>query len=152
LTPTSACQFEFVDTSDRLSTLLASFGGVDRIAIDTEADSLHHYFEKVCLIQLTFRDRTYIVDPLAGIKLDSLLKALADKALVFHGAEYDLRMLRADYRFRPKGEVFDTMLAAQLVEGKSCIQQGAQEHIAADAAEDIEVEGGHEGGVARALI
>ena len=90
------------------------------MAVDTEADSLHHYFEKVCLLQLSLQGRTYLVDPLADIPMEPLLKALAVKKLVFHGAEYDLRMLMAGYHFRPQGEVFDTMLAAQLVEGRAC--------------------------------
>jgi ribonuclease D len=119
LPPIMSCQFEYIDTSDGLDRLMASLRGSSRVALDTEADSLHHYFEKVCLIQLSFHGRTYIVDPLADIRLETLLRELANKNLVFHGAEYDLRMLMADYRFRPDGEIFDTMLAAQLVEGEA---------------------------------
>jgi ribonuclease D len=114
-----SCQFEYIDTNDGLDRLIVSLRGASRVALDTEADSLHHYFEKVCLIQLSFQGRTYIVDPLADIRLELLLQELAGKKLVFHGAEYDLRMLMAGYRFRPDGEIFDTMLAAQLVEGEA---------------------------------
>jgi len=117
LPPTPVCQFDYIDSNASLDALIASLRGADRVALDTEADSLHHYFEKVCLLQLTFLGRTCIVDPLAGVSIEPMLEALADKKLVFHGAEYDLRMLMADYRFRPQGEVFDTMLAAQLVVG-----------------------------------
>ena len=119
LLPTMSSQFEYIDTNDGLDRLIVSLRGASRVALDTEADSLHHSFEKVCLIQLSFQGRTYIVDPLADICLESLLQELAHKNLVFHGAEYDLRMLMAGYRFRPDGEVFDTMLAAQLVEGEA---------------------------------
>ena len=118
--PTPVRQFDYIDSNVSLDALIASLGDVDRVAIDTEADSLHHYFEKVCLIQISYKERTCIVDPLSGLDLEPLLRLLANKNLLFHGAEYDLRMLAADYRFRPKGEVFDTMLAAQLVEGRSC--------------------------------
>ncbi|MCX6834248.1 MAG: ribonuclease D, partial [candidate division Zixibacteria bacterium] len=114
-----SCQFEYIDTNDGLDRLIVSLRGADRVALDTEADSLHHYFEKVCLIQLSFQSRTFIVDPLADIHVEILLRELAGKKLVFHGAEYDLRMLMAGYRFRPEGEIFDTMLAAQLVEGEA---------------------------------
>ena len=86
-----------------------------RIALDIEADSLHHYFEKVCLIQLTLDDRNYIVDPLSGIDLTAFLNVLAEKPLLLHSAYYDLQMLRSSSGFRPKAEVFDTMLAAQLL-------------------------------------
>jgi ribonuclease D len=87
-----------------------------RIAIDTEADSLHHYFEKVCLIQITLDGTDYVVDPLVpGVDLAPLLEALADRPLLLHGADYDLRMLRLSYGFNPRAEVYDTMLAAQIV-------------------------------------
>lgn len=86
-----------------------------RIAIDTEADSFHHYYEKTCLIQLTLAEANFIVDPLSPIDLGAFLAALADKPLILHGGDYDLRMLRSSFSFRPDGEVFDTMLAAQLL-------------------------------------
>ncbi len=87
----------------------------DRVALDTEGDSLHNYFEKVCLIQLSLATEHYIVDPLAGLDLCEFLEALADKPLILHGADYDLRMLRASLGFRPRREIFDTMIAAQLL-------------------------------------
>ena len=114
-----SCQFEYIDTNDGLDRLIVSLRGASRVALDTEADSLHHYFEKVCLVQLSFQGRAYIVDPLADIRLELLLQELTNKQLVFHGAEYDLRMLMAGYRFRPDGKIFDTMLGAQLVEGEA---------------------------------
>jgi len=113
------CQFRYIESADQLEALIGRLRPVARVALDTEADSLHHYYEKVCLIQLSFNGETCIVDPLARIKVNRLLEELAGKTLLIHGAEYDLRMLHAGYRFRPRGEVFDTMLAAQLVEGEA---------------------------------
>ncbi len=86
-----------------------------RIALDTEADSLHSYAEKVCLIQATFGEENYIIDPLGELDLSGFLAALADKPILLHGADYDLRLLRASFGFRPQAPVFDTMLAAQLL-------------------------------------
>lgn len=88
---------------------------VPRIALDTEADSLYHYFEKVCLIQLSMNGDNFIVDPLSGIDLSPFLKLLAGKDLILHAADYDLRMLLGTFGFRPHAAVFDTMLAAQLL-------------------------------------
>jgi ribonuclease D len=87
----------------------------ERVALDTEADSLHNYFEKVCLVQLSFGGEHYLIDPLAGLDLNGLSEALADKPLILHGGDYDLRMLRAAIGFRPRRDVFDTMIAAQLL-------------------------------------
>ena len=98
-----------------MEALIERIGAVERVALDTEADSLHNYFEKVCLIQLSLGDGHYIVDPLAGLELSEFLAALAGKPLILHGGDYDLRMMRASMGFRPGSEVFDTMIAAQLL-------------------------------------
>ena len=85
-----------------------------RIAVDTEADSLHCYREKLCLLQVSVAEGDFLVDPLAGVDLNSLAKLLARKELVLHGADYDLRLLRRGLNLRPK-RIFDTSLAARLV-------------------------------------
>lgn len=103
-----------IDTEEKLAAFLASFGSATWVAVDTEADSLHAYPEKVCLIQLSTHLGDRIVDPLAGMSLDPLLDALATHELVMHGADYDLRLLRKHHDFVPKA-VFDTMLASRLL-------------------------------------
>lgn len=90
-----------------------------RVAVDMEADSFHHYFEKVCLIQLATGGKIYLVDPLAGLDLSEFLEVLASKKLIFHDGGYDLRMMRSSFGFRPQNQVFDTMLAAQLLGHRS---------------------------------
>ena len=98
-----------------MGKLIERIGAAEKVAVDTEADSLHNYFEKVCLIQLSLADEHYIVDPLCELDLTGFLEALAEKPLIVHGGDYDLRMMRASMGFRPGREVFDTMIAAQLL-------------------------------------
>ena len=98
-----------------MAKLVGAMERARRAAFDTEGDSLYHYFEKVCLMQLSMEGVSYIVDPLAGLDMSGFLEALAEKRLVLHGGDYDLRMMRASFGFEPRGEVFDTMLAAQLL-------------------------------------
>ena len=120
--------YTYINTDSALESLLADLSSVRRVAVDIEADSLHHYFEKICLIQITFlktknsklKTKNYIVDPLCGIDIDKLLLTLANKDMVFHGGDYDLRMLLSSYGFKPCAEVFDTMLAAQLLGLEKC--------------------------------
>lgn len=107
--------YEYADTSFALSRVLDVIREQDPIAMDTEADSLHHYFEKVCLLQFSTEDRNFIVDPLAGLDLSPLLEVLSDKQLIFHGADYDLHMLHQSFGFEPRRTPFDTMLAAQIL-------------------------------------
>ncbi len=98
-----------------MESLIQGIDTAARVAVDTEADSLHSYFEKVCLIQLSLGDEHYLVDPLCELDLSGFLEALAEKPLILHGGDYDLRILRTSVGFRPRGEVFDTMIAAQLL-------------------------------------
>ena len=98
-----------------METLIQRIGTAERVAVDTEADSLHNYFEKVCLVQLSLGGEHYLVDPLSELDLTGFLEALAEKPLILHGGDYDLRMMRASLGFRPRREVFDTMIAALLL-------------------------------------
>lgn len=107
-------EFTFVDSPAALKELVDHLGPVDRIALDTEADNLHHYETRVCLMQISAADRHFLIDTLTGMDLQPLLAALTPKLLVMHGSDYDLRLLREMAQFEPR-EVFDTMLAAQLL-------------------------------------
>ena len=84
------------------------------VTLDTEADSLHHYIEKLCLVQISVPDHDLVIDPLAPIDLKPLIHILQKKPLVLHGADFDLRILKKTYGFEP-AEIFDTMIAAQLL-------------------------------------
>jgi ribonuclease D len=103
-----------IDTEAKLADFLSRLKAATWVAVDTEADSLHAYPEKVCLIQISTVEGDELIDPLAKINLDPLLDALANHELIMHGADYDLRLLRKHHEFVP-GAVFDTMLAARLL-------------------------------------
>lgn len=101
------------DTNEALCEVVQHFGGLPRLAVDTEADSLHCYFEKLCLIQISVPGRDFLIDPLAPMDLTPLWSAWEGKELIFHGADYDLRLLRRSGAPRP-ARIFDTMIAARL--------------------------------------
>lgn len=102
-----------ISTAPALAALISDLAGFDPVAVDTEADSLHCYFEKLCLIQISFAGRDILVDPLAGLDLKSLFEILSAKRLILHGADYDLRLMRRTGLCEPRA-VFDTMIAARL--------------------------------------
>jgi ribonuclease D len=105
----------WIDTPLALKEMLASLRESAVIAIDTESDSLHVYFEKVCLIQLSIPGVDYLVDPLA-IDVTALGELFADARYekVFHAAEYDILCLKRDYGFALVN-LFDTMIAARVL-------------------------------------
>jgi ribonuclease D len=103
-----------IDTAERLAAFLPKLKQATWVAVDTEADSLHAYPEKVCLIQISTTFGDNLVDPLASFSIAPLLEALRGHQLIMHGADYDLRLLRKHHEFAPTA-VFDTMLAARLL-------------------------------------
>ena len=103
-----------IDSEPKLSSFLQKLRAATWVAVDTEADSLHAYPEKVCLIQISTSAGDNLVDPLAGFDLGPFLEALSAHELVMHGADYDLRLLCKHHKFVPPA-IFDTMLAARLL-------------------------------------
>jgi ribonuclease D len=103
-----------IASAPQLRELLPQLQSLDRVALDTEADSLHCYREKLCLLQISVPDGDFIVDPLADVDLAPLRDTLANKEIVLHGSDYDLRLLRRNLDFVPP-KVFDTVIAARLI-------------------------------------
>ncbi len=103
-----------IASASQLEGLLPEIARFNRVAIDTEADSLHCYREKLCLLQMSLPTGDYVIDPLANFDLHPLAAALADKTIVLQGADFDLRLLRRNLQFTAKS-VFDTVIAARLL-------------------------------------
>jgi ribonuclease D len=99
-----------------LEALFARLRAAPLLAVDTEAASFHRYTDRVYLLQISSRDETAVVDPLAVASLAPLAEVLADPAveIVFHDADYDLRLLDREYGYRANN-IFDTRIAAQLL-------------------------------------
>ena len=107
----------WIRTADQLVELVDSLAGCRAIGFDTEADSLHHYTEKVCLIQLAaLGGASWLVDPLALRDLAPLAPIFADPSVlkVVHGGNNDVSSLRRDFGFEFR-TMFDTAIAARLL-------------------------------------
>lgn len=109
--------YELLDQPGQLTPLLDALDDVDEVCLDTEADNMHRYRTRVCLLQFLVKDRVFMVDALAPMKFAPLWERLAQKHLVMHGSDYDLRLLHDLCGFQAKS-IFDTMLAAQLLNRK----------------------------------
>lgn len=82
------------------------------IGLDTEADSLHSYHEKICLVQVASPEGCYLIDPLAGFDISPFYACLSGHTVIIHGADYDLRLLGRNPAFGAV-DVFDTSIAAR---------------------------------------
>lgn len=107
---------EIITSTADLARFVAEIGHEPVIACDLEADSLHHYQEKICLIQIATPVRAVIIDPLAFTDLSPLATIFADATIrkVFHGADYDIRSLHRDFAMEVNN-LFDTMIACQFL-------------------------------------
>jgi ribonuclease D len=105
----------YISAPPALAELIAAVRRAPRVAVDTEAASFHRYRDRIYLIQISTADRTALIDPLALADLSPVGTVLADPRIekTFHDADYDLRVLDRDYRFRAV-RLFDTRIAAQL--------------------------------------
>lgn len=105
----------FLATTAEIEALAEALKRVPRFAVDMESDSFYHYFDKVCLFQITAGGQDYIVDALSGAELSSLYGVFADPAIekIFHGADNDIMLLKRSCGIDTRG-IFDTMIAAQI--------------------------------------
>ncbi|MFW5909079.1 MAG: ribonuclease D [Desulfosalsimonas sp.] len=107
---------EYIDTKARLDELAEKLMRENAVAVDLEADSMHHFEEKVCLVQLGTRKSCYIADPIAIEDFSALQPLFANPGIVkiFHGADYDVRCLYKDFAITVEN-LFDTELAARFL-------------------------------------
>jgi ribonuclease D len=107
---------QLIETAADLAALADRLRPEPLLAVDTEAASFHRYLDRVYLLQVSSRSETAVVDPLATGGLEPIGGLLADPAIeiVFHDADYDLRLLHREYGFKARN-LFDTRIAAQLL-------------------------------------
>lgn len=107
---------EVIATPDALHDLAARLMQEPRVAVDTEANSLYAYHERVCLIQISIPGTNYLVDPLALDDLSPLAPFFAAPEIekVLHAADYDLIVMQRDFGFECV-TLFDTMWAARIL-------------------------------------
>jgi len=106
----------YLDAPNAAETFFASIAKVRLVALDTEGASFHRFVDRIYLLQLSTREQTAIIDPLPIGSPKGLGALLEDPAVevVFHDADYDLRLLWQDYGWHVRN-IFDTRVAAQLL-------------------------------------
>src|SRR4030081_1016573 len=106
----------YLDKPEQVDRFLNQISGVKELALDTEGASFHRFVDRIYLLQLSTRDKHAVIDPIPLGTPSGLGRLLEDPAgeVVFHDADYDLRLLEQDYGWKIK-HIFDTRIAAQLL-------------------------------------
>jgi ribonuclease D len=103
-------------TPEALAQLATALEGVRELAVDVEADAMHHFRARLCFVQLGTDTDIFLVDTLVdGLSPAALSSMFADATVTkfFHAAQGDLQYL-AEAGVRVKG-LFDTHRAATLL-------------------------------------
>jgi ribonuclease D len=105
-----------IETPAALAELAGKFQRAPAVAVDLEADSMYHFQEKVCLIQMATSRSSAVIDPLRLRDLESLRPVFANPAIekIFHGADYDVRSLFRDFGIEI-AHLFDTQIACKFL-------------------------------------
>ena len=105
-----------VDRPETFHALLDEVRGAPLVALDTEAASFHRFHDRIYLVQLSTRTLTAVIDPLGVGDLTPIGDLLVDPAIevIFHDADYDLRLFDKQFGFRAT-HLFDTRIAAQFL-------------------------------------
>src|SRR3982751_6206345 len=116
MSPARTESAEYLDRVDEVERFLSQIADVKELALDTEGASFHRFLDRIYLLQLSTRERSAIIDPLPIGAPKQLGDLLQDKSVevVFHDADYDLRLLHQDYGWHIRS-IFDTRIAAQLL-------------------------------------
>jgi ribonuclease D len=106
----------YLDTASTVDAFVDSIAGTPILALDTEGASFHRFVDRIYLLQLSTREKTAIIDPIPIGRPVGLGRLLENPAveIVFHDADYDLRLLHQDYGWHAR-TIFDTRIAAQLL-------------------------------------
>ncbi|MEP7066965.1 MAG: HRDC domain-containing protein [Gemmatimonadota bacterium] len=106
----------YIDTQAAADRFLSAVEQSTTVAVDTEGASFHRFVDRIYLLQMSTRDTTAVLDPLAIGKPAVLGRILESDTIekVFHDADYDLRLLHQDYGWNTR-RLFDTRVAAQLL-------------------------------------
>lgn len=106
----------FIETTEALQEAADIFLKAQCIGVDLEADSMFHFREKVCLIQMAAGDYVAVIDPLAVSDMTPIVPVFEDPSIrkIFHGSDYDIRSLNRDFDISI-ANLFDTELASRFL-------------------------------------
>lgn len=108
--------FTFIESDEDLETACRRMSEYPIIGVDLEADSMHSFKEKICLIQIATRDEAFLVDPFTIDHFSPFVAVLENPEIikVFHGADFDVRSLDRDMGARINN-LFDTEIACRFL-------------------------------------
>jgi ribonuclease D len=112
----SDISWRIINTRSELDDLVRILEKEKTIGVDLEADSMYHFREKVCLVQIATKTINVVIDPLRIVDLAAIRPIFKTPNIqkIFHGADYDIRSLFRDFQITVNN-LFDTELASRFL-------------------------------------
>ncbi|HCY83505.1 MAG TPA: ribonuclease D [Desulfobacteraceae bacterium] len=111
--------YQFVDTDTALAKICRELEHESLIGVDLEADSMHSFTEKICLIQIAGSRQAYLVDPFLISDFQPFSRILENSSIikVLHGSDFDVRSLDRELSVKIEN-LFDTEIACRFLNVK----------------------------------
>jgi ribonuclease D len=109
-------KYKFIESDAELTAVCDGLLQEKVIAVDLEADSMHCFKEKICLIQIASATQAFLIDPFEIKEISAFIRVLENDRVmkVFHGADFDIRSLDRDYQAKVNN-LFDTEIACRFL-------------------------------------
>ncbi|MFH2058251.1 MAG: HRDC domain-containing protein [Pseudomonadota bacterium] len=109
-------KYTFIESDDQLQSICNDLFDQKVIGVDLEADSMHCFKEKICLLQIATDQEAYLIDPFVVKNMIPFVHVLENKDVIkiFHGSDFDVRSLDRDYNARIHN-LFDTEIACRFL-------------------------------------
>ncbi|WDP92256.1 MAG: ribonuclease D [Desulfobacter sp.] len=108
--------YKFITRDEELAAVCEDLGREKIICVDLEADSMHSFTEKICLIQIAAGGQAWLVDPFEVSDFSSFGRILENPDIikVFHGSDFDVRSLDRELSVEIQN-LFDTEIACRFL-------------------------------------
>jgi ribonuclease D len=114
---TSALRVYYIETPEKLLLAANEWKTCQELGIDIECENnLHHYGAYISIVQISSKDKNWVVDLISLKSVEPLIEMLENPAIVkiFHDVSFDFRILQHQLKCKPKN-IFDTQIAALLL-------------------------------------
>ncbi|PZC45218.1 MAG: ribonuclease D [Chloroflexi bacterium] len=108
--------FKLVDDNQSMKLMAKQVSNESIVALDLEANGMHRYPERVCLIQLAIPNNIYIIDPLSNIDMSPICDIVENSNIekIMHAVSYDVRCLKREWGIKINN-LFDPAIAASFL-------------------------------------
>lgn len=107
--------YTLIDEQEQILKIVDEASRADYISIDSESDGLYSYTDKLCLVQVEFSGKIYLIDTLK-VDINPMRGIFESKDIekIFHSAYSDISMIKKNIKSEFVN-IFDIMIASKYI-------------------------------------